>query len=47
MNERVFIPQYQKQVMDIHVVAHLPHPSNYLVIDACLLLESHFPRVLI
>ena len=47
MDERVFIPRYRKQVMDIHVVAYLLHPENYLVPDACLTLEMHFPEVLI
>lgn len=47
MDERVFIPRYRKQVMDIHVVAYLLHPPNYLVTNSCLTLESHFPRVLI
>lgn len=47
MDERVFIPRYRKQVMDIHVVSYLLYPENYLVPDACLILETHFPGVLI
>ena len=47
MDKHVFIPRYQKQVMDVHVVAYLFHPSNHQVTDACLTLETHFAGVLI
>lgn len=47
LDERVFIPRYRKQVMDVHVVAYLFHPSNHQVTDACLTLETHFAGVLI
>lgn len=47
LNERVFIPRYRKQVMDVHVVAYLLHPSNHQVTDACLTLETHFAGLLI
>lgn len=47
MDECVFIPRYRKHVMDIHVIAYLLHPPDYLVTDFCLTLESHIPGVLI
>ncbi len=47
LDKRVFIPRYQKQMMDIHVMAYLFHPSNHQVTDACFTLETYFVRVLI
>ncbi len=47
LDKRVFIPRYQKQAMDIHVVAYLFHLSNHQVTEAFLTLETHFAGVLI
>lgn len=47
LNKRIFIPRYQKQVMDVHVVAYFFHPSNHQVTNSCLTLETHFAGVLI
>ncbi len=47
VDERVFILRYRKQMMDIHVVAYLFHPSNHQFTDACFNLEAHFAGVLI
>ncbi len=47
LDKRVFIPRYQKQVIDIHVVAYLFHSSNHQVTDAYLTLETYFDGVLI
>ncbi len=47
LDDYVFVFGYQKQVMDIHVVAYFLYILNHHVIDAFFTLKTFFPGVFI
>ena len=46
LDKRVFILWYQKQVIDVYIMAYFLYLSNHHVINTCLIIEIYFASIL-